>query len=114
LNANPKLFPLCIIIYLLGFTALAALMVLIARGIQSILTADYDAEYAEMDAKRRERIAKRDEKLRALEEKRRQEFLKEQERKKREREEKREKREKEREEKRDFAKMREILAEYGL
>ncbi len=100
-SSNPSLYPLGVILYIIGFTVVAGLILVIAKGIQNILTADYEAEYAEMDARRRERIAKRQERLQILEEKRKEEFKKEQERKKREREEKREKRADEREEKRD-------------
>ena len=98
---NPKLYPLCILIYMLGFTLVAAIMLLIARGIQRIATADYDAEYAEMDARRQERIKKRNEKIQMLEERRRAELEAEREEKKKKKEEKKKRREEKRKEKRE-------------
>ena len=94
------LYPLCLVLYALGFAVLAALVLLLARVIKRIIIADYDEEYAEIDARRQERLAKRQEKLRLLEEKRREEKEEERARRKEKQEAKREEREQKRDEKR--------------
>lgn len=100
MGKNPALYPICLLLYVIGFTAVAALLFYIVRIIKRIIVADYDAEYYEMDLRRRERQAKRQEKLRLLEEKRKEERDEDRQRRKERQEEIKERREKKRDEKR--------------
>lgn len=100
MEENPSLYPLCLVIYIIGFTICAAAMLLLARGVEYVATMDYDAQYAEMDARRRERRRRRQERLAILEAERRQKLAENRERRQQEREEKRELREIQRDEKR--------------
>lgn len=76
---NPELYPLCLAIYILGFTLVAGLMLLIAAGIKKLGTYNFDAQYAEDDERRRARKEEHREKLLALEEKRKEEIREERE-----------------------------------
>ena len=99
MKSNPNLYPLCVILYMVGFTCVAAFMLLLARGIKLIATTDYNAEYAEMDARRQERIVRRKEKLELLEERRKQALKEEREKRLRKRADKKAKKLAERKEK---------------
>ena len=101
MGLNPSLYPLCLLIYVLGFALCSYLVLLLARGIEYVATMDYDAQYAEMDERRRERQRRRQERLAILEEERRMKIAENKERKRQEREEKRELREIQRDEKRN-------------
>jgi DNA segregation ATPase FtsK/SpoIIIE-like protein len=100
MDINPAFYPLCLMLYIVGFTVCAGIMLLLARGIEYVATMDYDAQYAEMDARRREKLEERQQRLQILEEERKQKLAEDRERKKLEKEEKREQKELEKDEKR--------------
>ena len=89
---NRAFYPLCVIIYIVGFTLVAGIMLLIAMGIKKLGSIDFDAQYAEEDEARRIRREEREKRLLALEEKRREEREKERREKKEKQKEKKEKR----------------------
>lgn len=89
---NKAFYPLCVIIYVVGFTLVAGIMLLIAMGIKKLGSIDFDAQYAEDDEARRIRREEREKRLLALEEKRREEREKERREKKEKQKEKKEKR----------------------
>lgn len=99
MKSNPKLYPLCVILYMVGFTCVAAFMLFLARGIKILVTTDYNAEYAEMDARRQLRLARRKENLEILEAKRKQALQEEREKRLRKRADKKAKKLAERKEK---------------
>lgn len=99
MKSNPKLYPLCVILYMVGFTCVAAFMLFLARGIKILVTTDYNAEYAEMDARRQQRLVRRKEKLEILEAKRKQALQEEREKRLRKRADKKAKKLAERKEK---------------
>lgn len=101
LGANEALYPLCVLIYIIGFTSLAGLMIFLVQRVEIILTTDYEAQYAIMDEQRKIRQLERRERLKELEEKRKIRVLEERERRRQEREEARLRRAEEREEIRD-------------
>ena len=90
-------YPVSLIIYALGFTLVAGLILLVAIIIKKLKDTDFDAEYAEQDeAARLEEEAKKAEQL-ARDEKMVEEIEKKSEQRKREREEKRAKKQAEKE-----------------
>jgi len=101
MSVNPSLYPICILLYIIGFTAVAGFMLLLAREVMIVLYSDYDAEYAEIDAFRKQRQEERRERLKALEIERRKEEAIERERRKQQRAIEKERRAEIREEKRE-------------
>lgn len=96
-----KFYILPLILYAAGFFGLAAVVLLLAREIKVIVTADYNAEYAEIDARRKVRQAERNARLLELEKQRRIENEEEREARRAKKEEQKEYRDKQRKEKRE-------------
>lgn len=65
--SNPNLYPFCVVIYLIGFTLVALIMLSIPMAIRKFNNTDFDARYAELDQRRLEEARIRAEKRAALE-----------------------------------------------
>lgn len=101
LDMNENLYPLCILIYIVGFTAVAAIMLLLVRTVERILTTDYELQYIEADERRRIRQAERKERLKVLEAERKERAIENREKNKQRKQEEKERRAEEREERRN-------------
>ena len=106
MDISPAFYPLCLVIYILGFTLVAGLMLLIAAGIKKLGTYNFDAQYEEDDERRRVRKEEHRQKLLILEEKRKEALRKEREKAKAKKQAKKEKRDEKRAQKRALRKQR--------